>query len=181
MHGQAGSIHVAATTSAIAFVTTPTPAQAPGEHLNCVRNPVRELVLAVCVQGPGVGGQRATACTSKTVYVTTSVNVTCPPILLLGAVVAGTEDEVVPGRTPPSVIEIVAEIVGEDANGVVEDVGGSPLLLAAVDDGCVVGIREQLMPGGQEVSVIMLVVKKTVVESEIVAEGTGSTVGGCEG
>ena len=72
-------------------------------------------------------------------YVTTSVNVTCPPILLLRAVVAGpADDDVIPGRTPPSVIEIVAELVaeimGEDATGGVEDAGGSPLLLAPVDD-----------------------------------------------
>ena len=112
-------------------------------------------------------------------YVTTSVNVTCPPILLLRAVVGeGTEDDVVPGRTPPSVIEMVAETVGEEAIGGVGAKGGSRLLLAVVDGGCAVGRREEPTPGGQEVSVIVLVVKMTVTESETVAAGNGSTVGG---
>ena len=103
------SIHVAAATSAIAFVI-PTPVQMPGEQLSCVRKPVLlPAVLVVCVHGPGVGGQSATAWTWYTVYATTVVNVTCALTLLPGTVVVDvTGDEIgVPGRVPPSVIEIV--------------------------------------------------------------------------
>ena len=57
------------------------------------------------------------------------------------------------------------------------DVGTAVTWVLGVD----VGPRGQLTPSGQEVTVITLVVNIIVVDSEMVTDGTGSTVGGCDG